>query len=90
VHETADELRRLQRLLNDDAAGAGSHLRGIISDERRLRAADPAYAEFRQAMLDEYLPRQGSAFEAWLDAENPLGARIAAEKMFTFQMPDDG
>ena len=40
----------------------------------------------RQAMLDYYLPKQGPAFEAWLDNENPLGARIEAEKMFTFHL----
>jgi hypothetical protein len=49
-----------------------------------FEVADPAFAEFRQAMLDEYLPKQGPAFETWLDQENPLGARIVAEKMFTF------
>jgi hypothetical protein len=52
-----------------------------------FEVADPAFAEFRQAMLDEYLPKQGPAFETWLDAENPLGARIVAEKMFTFHQP---
>jgi Pyridoxamine 5'-phosphate oxidase len=48
--------------------------------------ADPDRTELRQAMLDHYLPKQGPAFEAWLDQENPIGARIAAEKMFTFDM----
>jgi hypothetical protein len=165
VLETPADLERLQHLLDASAAGAGPHLRDIISDERRLSAAalserlqglrllvvatvtadgrplvgpvdgyflhgsfwfssgrdsvrmrhlaarpavsathlpgeelavtvhgraelfevaDPAFAEFRQAMLDEYLPRQGPAFERWLDEVNPLGARIVAEKMFTF------
>jgi hypothetical protein len=51
-----------------------------------FEVADPAYAEFRQAMLDFYLPRQGPAFESWLDHENPLGARIVADKMFTFDL----
>ena len=157
----------LQRLLDRSAAGAGPHLRGIITDERRLSAgelcqwltgmrllvvatvtadgrplagpvdgyflggtfwfssgrdsvrmrhlaarpqvsathlpgdelavtvhgraelfevADPAFARFRQAMLDHYLPRQGPAFEAWLDAEDALGARIEPERMFTFSL----
>jgi hypothetical protein len=48
--------------------------------------ADPDRTELRQAMLDYYLPKQGPAFEAWLDQENPIGARVAAEKMFTFDM----
>ncbi len=47
---------------------------------------DPEYREFSQAMLDEYLPKQGPEFEQWLDAE-PIGVvRIAPEKMFTFRM----
>ena len=46
--------------------------------------SDPAHGELRQAMLDHYLPIQGPAFETWLDQANAIGARIAAEKMFTF------
>jgi hypothetical protein len=167
VHETPGELVRLQALLDASAAGAGPHLSGIISDQRRLSAAavserltgmrllvvatvtadgrplvgpvdgyflhgsfwfssgrdsvrmrhlaarpavsathlpgeelavtvhgraelfevaDPAFSEFRQAMLDVYLPTQGPFFETWLDHENPLGARIAAEMMFTLHL----
>ena len=44
----------------------------------------PAGAELRQAMLDWYVPRQGPEFEKWLDALDAVGARIEAEKMFTF------
>jgi hypothetical protein len=40
----------------------------------------------RHAMLDHYLPLQGSAFEAWLDQADALGARIIPEKMFTFSL----
>jgi uncharacterized pyridoxamine 5'-phosphate oxidase family protein len=167
--ESPAEMNRLQQLLDDSAAGAGPHLRGIITDNRRLTArqvcqrlegmrllvvatvtadgrplagpvdgyllhgsfyfssgrnsvrmrhlaarpavsathlageelavtvhgqatlfdvSDPAHGELRQAMLDHYLPRQGPAFEAWLDRENPLGARIDAAKMFTFSTGD--
>jgi nitroimidazol reductase NimA-like FMN-containing flavoprotein (pyridoxamine 5'-phosphate oxidase superfamily) len=47
---------------------------------------DPDSREFTQAMLDEYLPKQGPEFEQWLNAE-PIGVvRIAPEKMFTFHM----
>lgn len=49
---------------------------------------DPAHGELRQAMLDYYLPKQGPAFERWLEHENPLGARIVPEKMFTFRMTE--
>ena len=45
---------------------------------------EPAAAELRQAMLDWYVPRQGPEFETWLDQLDAVGARIAAEKMFTF------
>jgi hypothetical protein len=47
---------------------------------------DPAHPELRRAMLDWYLPKQGPAFQAWLDQENPLGARVRPEKLFTFQL----
>ncbi|HEX6395094.1 MAG TPA: pyridoxamine 5'-phosphate oxidase family protein [Acidimicrobiales bacterium] len=169
--ETVDELRQLQELLDRSAAGAGPHLRDIITDERRLSAeqlcerlqgmvllvlatvtADgrplcgpvdgyflhgsfwfssgrdsvrmrhlrsrPAVsathlpgehlavtvhgraelfefggkrgskqgAEMRQAMLDHYLPLQGPEFEEWIDELDGVGARIHAERMFTFHM----
>ena len=165
--ETPEEIDHLQQLLDRSAAGAGPHLKGIITDERRVSAeqlcqrlqgmkllvvatvtadgrplagpvdgyflhgsfyfgsgrdsvrmrhlavrpgvsashlpgdelgvtvhgraevfaiSDPAHVELRQAMLDHYLPRQGPEFETWLDESDGLGARIAAEKMFTFAM----
>jgi nitroimidazol reductase NimA-like FMN-containing flavoprotein (pyridoxamine 5'-phosphate oxidase superfamily) len=50
--------------------------------------SDPAHAELRQAMLDHYLPRQGPAFETWLDQIDAVGARIDAAKMFTYGTSD--
>jgi len=47
---------------------------------------DPAHGELQQAMLDYYLPRQGPEFETWLDQLDAVGARIAAEKIFTFSV----
>ena len=44
------------------------------------------FADVRQAMLDEYLPKQGPSFEDWLDNADALGARIVPEKMFTFHL----
>jgi nitroimidazol reductase NimA-like FMN-containing flavoprotein (pyridoxamine 5'-phosphate oxidase superfamily) len=165
--ETFDEVRQLQELLDRSAAGAGPHLQGIITDERRLSAeqlcehlqgmvllvlatvtADgrplcgpvdgyflhgsfwfssgrasvrmrhlrprPAVsathlpsehlavtvhgraelfdlkskhaADMRQAMLDHYLPLQGPEFEEWIDELDGIGARIHANRMFTFHM----
>jgi general stress protein 26 len=40
--ETPEELDNLQRLLDRSMAGAGEHLRGIITGERRLSAAELA------------------------------------------------
>jgi hypothetical protein len=40
--ETPEELDDLQQLLDRSAAGAGDHLRGIITDERRLSAVQLA------------------------------------------------
>ena len=163
--ETPEEMDGLQQLLDRSAAAAGPHLRGIITDDRRLSAAqvcrllpglrllvvatvtadgrplagpvdgyflhgsfyfssgrdsvrmrhlavrpgvsatylpaenlaltvhgraelfdvnDPARGELRQAMLDHYLPLQGPGFETWLGQADAVGARIAADKMFTF------
>jgi Pyridoxamine 5'-phosphate oxidase len=39
MRETPEELDDLQQLLDRSAAGAGEHLRGIITGERRLAAA---------------------------------------------------
>ena len=47
---------------------------------------DPACAELRQAMLDEYLPKQGPAFEQWLDTVDAVAARIVPDKLFTFHL----
>jgi nitroimidazol reductase NimA-like FMN-containing flavoprotein (pyridoxamine 5'-phosphate oxidase superfamily) len=161
------EMDGLQRLLDDSVAGAGPHLRSIITDDRRLDAreltrllqgmrllvvatvtadgrplvgpvdgyplhgsfyfsssrdsvrmrhlaARPAvslthlpgeelaitvhgraelfslsgneHPELRRAMLDYYLPKQGPAFETWLDEEDPIGALVTTHKMFTFQL----
>jgi hypothetical protein len=40
--ETTEELDNLQQLLDRSMAGAGEHLRGIITGERRLSAAELA------------------------------------------------
>jgi nitroimidazol reductase NimA-like FMN-containing flavoprotein (pyridoxamine 5'-phosphate oxidase superfamily) len=42
MHETAADLADLQALLDRSYAGAGEHLRRIITPERRLTAADVA------------------------------------------------
>lgn len=48
--------------------------------------SDPPGQELRQAMLDHYLPLQGPAFQEWLDSSDATGARIHADKMFTFHL----
>ncbi|MCU1454241.1 MAG: hypothetical protein JWN46_2387 [Acidimicrobiales bacterium] len=42
MHETGDDLAELQALLDTSHAAAGPHLRGIITDERRLTATELA------------------------------------------------
>src|SRR5215210_2161578 len=42
MHETDEDLRELQDLLDRSHAGAGPHLRSIFSDERRIPAAELA------------------------------------------------
>ncbi len=48
--------------------------------------SDEGRGGLRQAMLDHYLPRQGPEFETWLDEADAVGARIEADKVFTFRM----
>lgn len=167
MHETAEDLERLQAILDQSYAAGGRHLRDVITPERRLTAAelvahltgmcllvlatttrdgrpmaapvdgifyrgawhfgsapdsrrfahirrddrvsavhlpseelsvtvhgratilDLASAEhqgFRQALLDIYVPRYGPDWEAIL--ESALYARIEADRMFTFWMPE--
>jgi Pyridoxamine 5'-phosphate oxidase len=52
----------------------------------RFGIRDPACAELRQAMLDEYVPKQGPSFGEWLEHVDAVGARIVPEKLFTFQL----
>ena len=50
-----------------------------------VEVRDPAAADFRQALLDVYVPRYGPEWEEFLDS-GPLYARIDAERMFTYYM----
>jgi hypothetical protein len=40
VHETPEDLERLQRVLDESHAAGGGHLRAILQDERRLTAEE--------------------------------------------------
>jgi len=55
--------------------------------ELDMKAAENA--AFRQCVLDVYGPRYGAEWEEFLDS-GPFYARIDAERMFTFSMPDLG
>jgi hypothetical protein len=167
--ETPEELVALQALLDESAAAAGPHMREIITEERRVDAAEltrrltgmrlltvatvtadhrpltgpfdgyflhgawwfssgpesvrvrhlrarpavsatylmgeemavtvhgraelfdvqgPECADLRQAMLDFYLPKQGPAFQEWMEGlVGGVGVRIEARKLFTFSAP---
>jgi hypothetical protein len=51
------------------------------------RVVDASGGEFRQALLDLYLPRYGDEYLKILDGGS-LYARIDAERMFTYVAPD--
>jgi nitroimidazol reductase NimA-like FMN-containing flavoprotein (pyridoxamine 5'-phosphate oxidase superfamily) len=168
VHETAADIAALQALLDRSYAGGGTHLRRIITPERRLSAeqvvgrltgmsllalatvtadgrpivgpvdgifyrgafhfgSSPDSVRFRhirsrpqvsathlpgeelavtvhgravpvdvqadegaglrRTLLEVYVPRYGEEWEQFLDS-GPVYARIDAERMFTFHMPD--
>lgn len=168
--ETSQELARLQTLLDTSAATGGAHLRSILTQERRLDAAQlstlltgmrlltvatvtadgrpiaspvdgyflhgsfwfstsrrsirarhlaqrPALSathvpnerlavcahgqamlfdfpsnettELRQAMLDHYLPLQGTSFQQWLDTiDDGVAVEIHANRLFVFAVPE--
>jgi len=46
----------------------------------------PDCRALRQAMLDEYLPKQGPAFEEWIGQADAVGVRIAPDRVFTFSL----
>jgi uncharacterized pyridoxamine 5'-phosphate oxidase family protein len=48
----------------------------------------PEHPELRRSMLDYYLPKQGPAFEEWLNGSQAIGARVIAEKIFTFRLEE--
>jgi hypothetical protein len=65
----------------------GEHLAVTVHGRAEIfEISAPQRPELRQAMLDHYLPLQGPAFEEWLNEEDSYGARIEADKMFTFAM----
>jgi len=86
---------RMRHLAERPAVSAthlpGEELAVTVHGRAELFTLDePAFAELRQAMLDEYVPKQGPAFEEWLDNSSAMGARIVPEKMFTFNLAGAG
>lgn len=66
----------------DESLAVSVHGRAELFD-----LSDPVHgAALRRAMLDHYLPLQGPSFEEWLNGSDAAGARIVADKMFTFHM----
>ncbi len=167
MHETAEDLARVQRLLDESYQAAGTHLREVITPERMITAKElseklpgmrllvlstvtkdcrpiggpvdgifyrgdfyfgsspvstrflhikrgshvtathlpgeelsvmvhgsatpidiksPQNSQFRQTLLDTYIPHYGEDWEKFLDS-GPLYARIDARRMFVFFMP---
>jgi nitroimidazol reductase NimA-like FMN-containing flavoprotein (pyridoxamine 5'-phosphate oxidase superfamily) len=48
----------------------------------------PEHREFRQTLLDIYVPRYGASWETFLDS-GPVYGRINAARMFTYWMPPE-
>ncbi len=65
----------------------GEHLAVTVHGTAEIvDVGSPEHAEFRQAVLDIYLPRYG---DDWLTIlEEGAFARIRPRRMFTFSMPD--
>lgn len=68
----------------------GEGLAMIVQGQAELfQLSYPSHEELHEAVLDRYLPKQGPAFETWRDQEDPVEARIVADKMFTFSLAGD-
>jgi nitroimidazol reductase NimA-like FMN-containing flavoprotein (pyridoxamine 5'-phosphate oxidase superfamily) len=66
----------------------GEHLQVTAHGQAALiDIAAPEHAAFRQQLLDIYVPRYGADWENFLDSGVQY-ARIDAERMFTFFMPE--
>jgi hypothetical protein len=97
MHETQDDLLALQDLLDRSYAAAGSHLRRIITPERRMSARDLAERLTGMRLLALATvtadgrpvvgPVDGIFFRgAFHFGTAPHALRFRHERMFTFQM----
>lgn len=81
------------RHLGARPAVSATHLPGehfavtVHGAARRIDVGAEEHAEFRQTLLDIYLPRYG---DAWLEVlDGAAFARIEPRRIFAFWMPDD-
>jgi nitroimidazol reductase NimA-like FMN-containing flavoprotein (pyridoxamine 5'-phosphate oxidase superfamily) len=66
----------------------GEHLAVTVHGQAvPIDVSAPEHAAFREHLLGIYLPRYGDEWQAMLDG-GAVYARIDAERMFTFSMPD--
>lgn len=67
----------------------GEHLAVTVhGDAEFIDVAADEHAEFRQALLDIYVPRFGREWSDMLDDGTAWYARIRARRLFTFSMPE--
>ncbi len=67
----------------------GEHLQVTVHGQAEFIDVNaPEHAEFRQLLLDIYVPRYGAEWEAMLTGGAQY-ARILPDRMFTFFMPDE-
>lgn len=83
------------RHLRKRSAVSATHLPGeelsvtVHGDAEELDMKAAANRDFRQALLDIYVPRYGAEWESFLESGTSY-ARINAHRMFTFSMPELG
>jgi pyridoxamine 5'-phosphate oxidase-like protein len=71
---------------------SATHLPGeelAVTVHGRAEQVDVKQGQFRQALLEVYVPRFGPDWDNFLDS-GAVYARIEAERMFTFHMPGGG
>lgn len=89
---SASDSLRFRHLRHRSAVSA-THLPGeelsvtVHGEAEELDMKASANCDFRQALLDIYVPRYGAEWESFLDSGTSY-ARINAHRMFTFSMPE--
>ncbi len=93
MRETAEDLARLQELLDSSHAAAGAHLPGeelavtVHGTAVPVDVRPGSGSELRNALLEIYVPRYGASWAEMLE-RGATYWRIDPERIYAFHMPE--